>query len=70
MSSRGLPGHHALTRGTAQPPPPGFGELSFVKHVKNIGRAYRKQATVLVACYRERIAASKGSDHQSTELRK
>jgi hypothetical protein len=70
MSSRGPPGHPAPTRGTTQPPPPGFGELSFVKHIKNIGRAYRKQATVLVACYRERIPASRGSDYRSNELRK
>jgi hypothetical protein len=46
--------HPAATRVTTQPP-------GFVKHVKNIGRAYLKQATVLIACYRQQIPASKGS---------
>jgi hypothetical protein len=55
--------HPAATRITTQPP-------GFVKHVKNIGRAYRKQATVLVACYRERIPASGGCERRSAELRK
>jgi hypothetical protein len=40
---------------------------AFVKHVKNIGRAYRKQARELVACYRQ---ASKEEGHRSAELRK
>jgi hypothetical protein len=54
--------HPAATRATTRP--------GFVKHVKNIGRAYRKQATVLVACYKERILASEGCGHRSDELRR
>ena len=53
--------HPAATRVTTQPP-------EFVKHVKNIGRAYLKQATVLIACYRQQIPASKGRGHRIAEL--
>jgi hypothetical protein len=45
-------------------------KLAFVKYMKNIGRAYRKQAMELVSTCRTLVQAGERSISQDADLRK
>ena len=46
-----------------------FDKLSFVRYMKNIGRAYRKQAVELVSLCRTFVQAQEQSPESSDNLR-
>jgi hypothetical protein len=49
--------------------PPKFDKLSFIKYMKNIDRAYRKQATELVSLCRTLVQASLGEHTLGSDLK-
>jgi hypothetical protein len=50
--------------------PTNFDKLSFVKYMKNIGRAYRKQATELVFLCRTFVQAQEQTPGSDVKLRR
>ena len=50
--------------------PPNLDKLAFAKYMKNIGRAYRKQAMELVTTCRALVQVGEQSDSQNVDLRK
>ncbi|KAH9955998.1 hypothetical protein BC827DRAFT_1234259 [Russula dissimulans] len=54
--------------GTSPDRPPKFDKLSFLKYMKNIGRAYRKQATELVSMCRTFFQAHEQNDEAYARL--
>jgi hypothetical protein len=49
---------------------PRFDKLSFVRYMKDIGRAYRKQATELVSICRLLVQAQEQTPDSDAELRR
>ena len=49
---------------------PMFDKLSFIKYMKNIGRAYRNQATVLVSICRYFVQTQAQTPGSDAELRR
>jgi hypothetical protein len=56
-------------RGHAQATGGGFDKLSFVRYMKNVGRAYRKQSMELVSICRTFSQAQKQTPDADTKLR-
>jgi hypothetical protein len=60
----------AQAQAQAQAQTPKFDKLSFIKYMKNIGRAYRKQATELVSICRTFVQAQEHSLDSYAKLKK
>jgi len=55
--------------GSAKDLHPKFDKISFVRYMKNVGRAYRKQATVLISICRTFVQAGEETPDPDAELR-